>query len=495
MQDEVIQRQLLVRGLHSPYIAKEILAKNYAVLFPESTTYQIFARILALHFSTSNDPLTEQGFKLGIEDEYERNKRLNVTQPDKLEVFNELESLLDLEEDTSQPVIESVEAYAKSRLTQALVLKIADTSSKDPKYDITKALHEGTDKIDQMDITGSSDDTLSVFEDFDRKREIYKDLVLTQLPMGLKGFDEATNGGLAKGECAMLASPSGFGKTSVLSNISISYVKQGYNVFHISLEEIEARMSLRFDRILLGKGTDYFLNPHNGLREDNFKLTSMAQEELTKRHRIGHLYFKKRYPQQVTVDMLRQYILSYERSHEVKIDVVVIDYPDLLLNEKASGDISMDGGRLYQRIKYLAQDLNCVVWTASQLNRTARAQEIMTLESVEGSYQKKNILDFACTLNRTKEEYESGFMRLYLDKVRNRENFQGDTLYFKYDRLSMRIRPETEDEKIEHANILNEVEDDLKDYKRQAYKANHDDKEKQRQEKADKFNAQFGGQF
>jgi len=70
-------------------------------------------------------------------------------------------------------------------------------------------------------------------------------------------------------------------------------------------------------------------------------------------------------------------------------------------------------------MRRIGQDFDVVMWTASQLNRTAYNALIRTSEHMEGSLRKKNAAELVLVVNQTPEEYNAGFLRLYADKVRN----------------------------------------------------------------------------
>ena len=851
--DEMIQRQLLVRGLNSSYLGKEVIGKNVTTLFPNNTTYQMFAQILGLHYNQTADPITDQGLKIAIEKQYTINARLNRKQPELLDLYNAANELMNTQEDTSSDVVDSLSSYTRSKLAQDRILKASKKAMEDDSYDLTDAVQQAMDEINTIDVTGNNAQVISVYEDFDAKREAYKELQRSVIKTGLPDLDEATSGGLARGELAMVGAKSGFGKalpltervftpngivhngdlqvgdyvynrlgkavkvtgifdkgdldayevvtndgrkiicsadhlfsywqqyshkpylrlttksvkemldmglyrlqdaerknkayrfslplsaptqypdkmlpvdpytlgaligdgilrekylsisaskeklpildrivnnnpsidhyhknsdhnftytfrrkdnslikttdfglpkevetysiekripdmylqgsieqrqaliqglfdtdgsasararsnsarasfssnspkliddviellrslgykafktfkdrndgrhknreyqvsvngslemmkdlfsipvkrdqyigvmpknnyynrasivsiknlgykvpmrciyvddpehlyvagdyivthnTSILSNLSVVYARHGYNVFHVSLEELASRMLLRFDKVTLGVGTGQLLTDNGSINEGFFNSVDQAYTQLNQSGKFGHIYFYRSSPQTVTVDQLKQIIVTYMRQHKVKADVVIIDYPDLLRNPQETDNISFDGGRLFQKLKDLAQSLNVVMWTATQLNRTSSGQDVMDLTAIEGSYQKINILDFACTLNRTKEEYEEGYMRLHLDKIRNRDNFTGDTLFFKFDRLSTRITQETSEEKRRHMDILTQAGMELKEDRKKAsgYKDKQDKYIEAKQKKAEQFNANF----
>ena len=147
-------------------------------------------------------------------------------------------------------------------------------------------------------------------------------------------------------------------------------------------------------------------------------------------------------------------ILSVERVNSIKIDVVVLDYADLLKRQEYSDSESKAGELLFQDLVKLAQQTDTLIITATQLNRGASIEDVATLANVEGSYRKINTVAFACTLNSKGEEKDKGYVRWYIDKVRNGYWKDDDFLYFRYDLKSFKLNEETPQEQEEHKMIV-----------------------------------------
>ncbi|MCA7081853.1 DNA repair protein RadA, partial [Staphylococcus aureus] len=102
--------------------------------------------------------------------------------------------------------------------------------------------------------------------------ELYKKLFEKKIPTGFSNLDYVLKGGLAKKKIALIAALSGYGKTTMLTNLSSNMVREGYNVLHISLEEIDAEQMLRFDKIMSGMSGKDILK---GLNDTNEGLRSV----------------------------------------------------------------------------------------------------------------------------------------------------------------------------------------------------------------------------
>ncbi|MBT9670547.1 AAA family ATPase [Secundilactobacillus kimchicus] len=489
-KNETLQRQLLLRGLSSPYLCKEVIGKNIVTLFKGQENLKIYARILVRHYNTSSSPMSEEVFKVALERQVApKLKAGDLTDQDVINLFNEISTLFNEEPDESEEMSLAIEKFVRQSLSYAEIVRQANIANEDEEYDLPAILGKALEKINSIDISSQGDKPISVFEDRARVVELYSQLKLSKLPTGVKTLDEATGGGLAKGEVGLVAARSGYGKTTTLASLAVSYAKQGFNVLHITLEELEARMLLRFDRISSGMDVGQLLNADNSVNQEAMLKLDDGYRKALETGKLGKLYFDKKSPQTVTVDRVRQILRSTERENGLKFDVLLIDYPDLMLNTERTGNEAEDGSMIFQQLRTLAQSNNVLLWTATQLNRSSSFADIMTMDNVEGSFRKINTVEFAITLNRNEEEYEQGFMRYHIDKNRNRE-FTGDTLFVKFDSRTLRISDETEQEIAQHEQLISGGETQAKAERKQAYAQKNGNDSASAQAKASALNNQ-----
>lgn len=496
--DEIIQQQLLIRALDSKYLATQVISKGIHSLFKGNLRAELVARVLSTYYNLNDEPITGNVLKGRMAKLIDSQiQQHHITEEQEIDYYNYANELFKEQVDNSTEMLSQVDKYTRQKLAEFTILKNAQLANNDENYDLVKNLSHQMDEIDNLDITGQGNHVISVYEDLDEKEKLYQELAVDQVRMGLPSMDKVLNGGLSKGEVGMLAASSGFGKTSYLVAFSVNYALHGKNVLYISLEEKAGRMLLRFDRSTLGKTSrdiiEKFRNP------DTHKLTVQVNPEFKEKSKdiyskmmsnknFGKLYFYRNYPQTVTIDQVSHLIKATERANNIKLDVVVLDYPDLLLNPEDTGNESVDGSLQMQRLRHMAQEKDVVLWTAAQLNRSNTDKLRKTTDNIQGSYRQRNDVEFIATVNRTPIEYSHGYTRLIIDKFRNSEGNFDDTLYFKYDPLTMRLSEENDAEKLEHNDLLNQAEDEIK-AKYKSSKSNYVDK---KQAMADKINQSLG---
>lgn len=446
-----LEAELLTRAMHSSYTAKEILGRNISALL-SSKVNRLIGTVVVRYYTTHDSPLTKQtltqALNTYIEQHYRGDKKLNSDIVDKIIS----RSLILLASDENDNIVDELDTYVKDTLTEAGLLAIVNQSTDN----LTKRINKCISDIAELNVSGNVSDTVEVFDELDKKREIYqKDFSNQRITSGLIPFDDATGGGLFRGQIALFGASSGQGKSLTLTNLSYYYVMSGYNVMHLSLEELKGDMLLRFDHLITGLTNHDTFNSDGTIQTNYIDREEQFYQNFKQNH--GHLFFKKGTPQSLTTDNVKQLILATEREYGCKVDVLVLDYADLLKSGNNGSNEAYDGDKLFQRLVDISQGQNLLLITATQLNRTSQNSDIKTLQSIEGSYRKINTVAFAATVNATPDERNAGFTRWYLDKVRNSYGSAtaGDIIQFKLDKHTMCLRPENDSEKQAHQAILN----------------------------------------
>ena len=74
---------------------------------------------------------------------------------------------------------------------------------------------------------------------------------------------------------------------------------------------------------------------------------------------------------------------------------------------------------IYEDLRALAQEMKLPIWTASQTNRSAIDEEIITLGSIAEAYSKAAVSDFIFSLSRKLADKINNTGRFYIAKNRN----------------------------------------------------------------------------
>jgi hypothetical protein len=138
----------------------------------------------------------------------------------------------------------------------------------------------------------------------------------------------------------------------------------------------------------------------------------------------GKLIIKGFAPGKATISTIESHIQKCE-DLGTKIDMVIIDYVDLLRSKKTNRERKDEIDDIYTSTKGLARELDIPVWSASQVNRQGAQDEIIEGHKAAGSYDKMMITDFCASISRRAKEKQTGVGRFHI--MKNRYGMDGLT--------------------------------------------------------------------
>jgi replicative DNA helicase len=259
------------------------------------------------------------------------------------------------------------------------------------------------------------------FDDIDQRMcSAARDTVKTNWDI----IDTHLDGGLGKGELGFIVAPAGSGKSWFLARIGAEAMKQGKNVIHITLELNEKYVGLRYDAIFSGIA-------FQEVRKNTEVVRSHIEEMKAKG---GGKLFIKYFPiKTASAATIKMYIDRLQLITSVKVDLVVVDYADLLrpfAAEKNSNSYS-EAGSVYEELRGILGELQVPGWTASQSNRGAHEEDIIEAHNVADSYRKIMTGDFIMSLSRKMEDKLAGTGRIHV--MKNRFGSDGVTYPCEFD--------------------------------------------------------------
>lgn len=223
-------------------------------------------------------------------------------------------------------------------------------------------------------------------------------------PVYMKTIDDITAGGLGSGEIGVVAAPSGIGKTWVLCQIGYNAVTHGHNVLHITLELSDDYVARRYDTILTGK-------PFSVLQEDS----SLLVEKLGQVP--GNLDIRQFPTRSVSTHGLEAFIEKVVQLK--KVDLIVLDYADLLdSGKKSTGNSYDDMGNIYEELRGISGKLGIPIWTATQTNRDSLGSDVIGASGIADSYKKVMTADFIMSVIRKDVDKLNNRARVHIIKNR-----------------------------------------------------------------------------
>lgn len=277
-------------------------------------------------------------------------------------------------------------------------------------------------------------------------------------------IDTHLDGGLGKGELGFVVAPAGSGKSWFLARLGVEAMKQGKNVMHITLELNEKYVGLRYDAIFSGIA---FQDVRKNIPEVKKAIQDVP----------GKLFIKYFPIKTASAATIKMHIDRLQLITGVKIDLLVVDYADLLrpfAADKNSNSYSEAGG-VYEELRGVLGELQIPGWTASQSNRGAHEEEIIEAHNVADSYRKIMTGDFIMSLSRKMEDKLAGTGRVHV--MKNRFGSDGITYPCEFDTSCGKINI-YDAKSVEGMEILNKAksaQEGIKDILKKRWKETHGD--------------------
>ena len=232
-----------------------------------------------------------------------------------------------------------------------------------------------------------------------------------QVTTGWASLDKILFGGFNRGELNIFAGGSGAGKSLFLANLGVNWALAGLNVVYLTLELSEELVCMRMDAMTTGMATrDIFKN----LDDVEMKVKMIGKKSGT--------YQVKYMPSGKTANDIRSYLKEYEIKTGRKVDVLLVDYLDLLmpLSKKISpADLFIKDKYVSEELRNLAVEKNCVFVTAAQLNRGAVEEVEFDHSHISGGLSKIQTADNVFGIFTSRAMRERGRYQIQLMKTRS----------------------------------------------------------------------------
>ena len=251
-----------------------------------------------------------------------------------------------------------------------------------------------------------------------------------QVSTGWPTMDKILYGGFSRGELNIFAGGSGSGKSLVMMNIALSWLQAGLSGVYVSLELSEELCSLRTDAMLTGMGT-------KEIRKD-IDQTELKVKMVSKK---AGQYRVKALPAQSNVNDIRAYLKEVQIQTGIKVDFVMVDYLDLVMPVSVKvnpNDQFIKDKYVAEELRNLAKELNVLLVTASQLNRSAVEEIEFDHSHIAGGISKINTADNVFGIFTSRAMKERGRYQIQCMKSRSSTGV-GQKIDLEYNIETMRI--------------------------------------------------------
>lgn len=314
---------------------------------------------------------------------------------------------------------EFLEFCQNQNMKHAILESVDLIKTKD--YDSIKTLIDNALKFGK-----SNRDLGHVYEDMIEDRLIKnprKKLIDTEWSI----INEITDGGIGAGDLLIFVGAAGSGKSWALASLGHHALTKGKNVLHFTLELNENYTGMRYDSKLMGI-------PSQNLKYHVEDVKMKLMSEIKGKLRI------KYYPQKsVGVSALKTH-LNRLLSFGFEPDLIIVDYADILRSDNIQaikGGSYFEAGGIYEDLRGLGGEFQIPIATASQAQRSAANEEIITGDQIAESYKKIMTGDIIISISRRIEDKMAGTARWHV--IKNRYGIDGITFPSKVDTSIGRI--------------------------------------------------------
>jgi hypothetical protein len=260
---------------------------------------------------------------------------------------------------------------------------------------LRKAIEHGDNKDDGMNIF---DDIAHVLDDDFRK----------PIRTGILGLDDIMDGGLSKGELAVILAPFGVGKTTMMTKIANTAVTDGYKVLQIFFEDNPKVIQRKH----LSCWSKYDLNSLALHKDEIMNMVDTMMEE-----QKGVLKLKKFSSDGTTIPIIRAYIRKLIASGFTP-DIVLLDYIDCVEPSRRFDDVNAGEGSVMRQFETMLSELDIAGWTAVQGNRSSISAAVVEANQMGGSIKKGQIGHFIVSIAKTLDQKDNGTATMAILKSR-----------------------------------------------------------------------------
>ena len=249
---------------------------------------------------------------------------------------------------------------------------------------------------------------------------------------GWEAIDNITKGGLGKGELGVAVAPTGAGKSMLLVHLGAAALLQGLNVVHYTLELSDTVVASRYDACVTGVPISNLLDSKELIYDTVSKVK-------------GKLIVKEYPTKSASTNTIKNHLDRLRRSG-FKIDMVIVDYGDLLRPMKSEKDKRIELESIYEELRGLAQIMECPIYTASQTNRSGLNAEVVTMESISEAFNKCFVADFIFSLSRTAKDKQTNQGRIFVAKNRNGPDGLVFPIFMDTSNVSIKVLEQSKDD-------------------------------------------------
>lgn len=214
-------------------------------------------------------------------------------------------------------------------------------------------------------------------------------------------------GGLARGEYGFILTYTNVGKSTILCAIGYQALASRKTVLHITIEDSERETLIKYVSLHTGECRDA-IGKGEG---DEAKLEFIRS---SKNGEIGTLYTYEGLEYVTKASEIEHIVLEYERKRKCKIDVLIVDYAQVLKPETV-GSAEAQGGwaeieDTHRTLRKIGRKLDVAIWSAHQAAEGAngKREKILKVGNCGKAKASSQVPEVVITFNETGDDATSG---------------------------------------------------------------------------------------
>lgn len=315
--------------------------------------------------------------------------------------------------------------YTRTQLTESIdLIRQMDDIDYDTSVAIARRIKDNFNELDNM-----NDDDDDLGDDFDDPESHKQNISMNKMPSGWSNVDTILGGGWDRATLNIIMGETSVGKSMWLQNMSANLATSGYNVVYVTLEMSAVKTTKRMGAMRL----KIDINQYDELSKDDIFMKNKINElknltptsVLFDSKKPGKLFTKKYPTSDCTVTDLENYIKKYNQSSGMKLDVLVVDYINLMSIEKGydlTNMLYLKGKHLAEGLRRIADKYDVSVITATQTDKSVWGASDINLDDIPESKAIAEAADSVWGIIRNSEMKKNNQYRLKILKLRDGEN-------------------------------------------------------------------------
>jgi replicative DNA helicase len=296
--------------------------------------------------------------------------------------------------------------------------------------DVTAKLRSMTNELVLLE-----DDDEDLGADFDDPDAHKQDISKNKISSGWANVDLILHGGWDKATFNVLMGETSVGKSMWLYNIACNAANMGKNVAIITVEMSQRKVIKRIGAMRLKIDIDEYdeISKDSTFIKNRINLLKNQGNGLFNTENPGKIFVKKFNTGDCNITDIDNYLTKLEEHKCIDIDIVVVDYINLMSVDKLHKDI---GSNLYQKgkhlaegLRYLADKFNLALITATQVDRAVWGANDIKLQDIPESKAVAETADSVWGIIRNTEMKKHNKYRLKILKLRDGDHKEETILF------------------------------------------------------------------